>query len=152
MNRNPPLLHVGDTVADALRSMLSHRVLALPVVDDDRHYLGMFAKSRLFGLVVPMVLTFQDVAPDLGAHSDFGFLSDDLDDLRQRLRGLADRPVAEFADATVPLLRPDSPLMAVIVLLYRTRNFLPVVDQTTGRLEGVVSTWETLTKLAEGIA
>ena len=113
---------------------------------------GMFAKSRLFGLVVPTVLTLNDVAPGLGGHSDFGFMSDDLDDLRTRLQGLAHRPVVEFADATVPVLRPDSPLMAVLVLLYRTRNFLPVVEESSGRLAGVVSTWETLAKLAEGIA
>jgi len=152
MNPDPPMLRAEDTVAHALRSMLSHRVLSLPVIDADRRYLGMFAKSRLFGLVVPTVLTLNDLAPHLGRHSDFGFLSDDLEDLRGRLRGLAHQPVADFADATVPVLRPDSPLMAVIVLLYRTRNFLPVVDETTGRLEGVVSTWETLATLAEGIA
>lgn len=151
MNADPPVLRPGDTVADAVRSMLAHRMLSLPVVDHDGRYHGMFAKSGLFGLIGPTVLSLQDVAPGVGVHTDFGFMSDDLDDLRDRLRSFADRPVAEFADATVPVLRPDSPLMAVVVLLHRTRNFLPVVEERSGHLVGVVSTWETLTALAEGI-
>lgn len=151
MNADPPVLQAGDTVAEAIRSMLAHRMLSIPVVDHDRRYLGMFAKSGLFGLIGPTVLSLQDVAPGVGVHSDFGFMSDDLEDLRARLRTYADRPVAEVADATVPVLRPDSPLMAVVVLLHRTRNFLPVVEERSGHLVGVVSTWETLTTLADGI-
>ena len=148
---NPPVLHARDTVAAAVRGLLAHHVLSMAVVDDEGRYLGMFAKSRLFGLVLPTIVAMEEVLPNFATLSDLAFLPDNLDDMRARLRAVADRPVGDYADRTVPVLRPDSPLMASVMLLYRTRNFLPVVEERTDRLLGVVSTWDTLTKLAEGL-
>jgi CBS domain-containing protein len=39
--------------------------------------------------------------------------------------------------------------MEAVLLVYRARNFVPVVDPASGRLEGVVSTWDILAKLEE---
>jgi hypothetical protein len=47
-------------------------------------------------------------------------------------------------------LKPDSPLMEAVLLVYRTRNFVPVVEPASKRLIGVVSTWHILAKLEEG--
>ena len=51
----------------------------------------------------------------------------------------------EHCDA--PTLKPDSPLMEAVLLVYRTRNFVPVVDPASKRLIGVVSTWHILAQL-----
>ena len=67
--------------------------------------------------------------------------------MRERLRALSDHLVGTYADNTVPVLRPSSPIIAAILLVYRIRNFVPVVDSDNGKLVGVVSTWDALAKL-----
>jgi CBS domain-containing protein len=47
-----------------------------------------------------------------------------------------------------PILRPDTPVTTALFLLYRTRNFLPVVEESTEKLVGVVSTWDVLAKVS----
>lgn len=149
MNPDPPVLMSTDTVGRALHILLQRRYLALPVVEADRRYVGLFAKSRLFGLMLPSIVTLEDVLPKIAQITDLAYLSDDLDDLRERFAALRHRSVAEYADRKAPTVRPDSPLMEAILLVYRTRNFVPVVDPASRRLEGVVSTWDILAKLEE---
>lgn len=147
MNADPPVLHRDDTIGEAVESLLAHRFLALPVVDDERRYLGMFAKSRLFGLMLPAIVALEEVLPNMARVTDLSFLSDDISELRGRFAEIRTRLVGKHADPNVPKVRPDSPLMEAILLVYRTRNFLPVVETRTNRLAGVISTWDILTKL-----
>ncbi|NJO67627.1 MAG: CBS domain-containing protein [Rhodospirillales bacterium] len=149
MNPNPPVLSRADTVGKAVEVLLQRRQLALPVVDEERRYLGLFAKSRLFGLMLPSVVALEDVLPRIAQMTDLAYLSDDLQDLQRRFAGLQDRPVIDYADREAPTLKPDSPLMEAVLLVYRTRNFVPVVDPANERLLGVISTWDILAKLGE---
>lgn len=149
MTANPQVLHREDTVKTALNLLVSQRILALPVVDRDGRYTGMFGKRRLFSLMLPTVVAIDELLPNIAHLPDLAFLPDDLSSLRERLKAIADHPVSEYVDKTVPVLRPDSPLMAAVLLLYRTRNFIPVVEEKTGRLIGVVSSWDTLNKIGE---
>ncbi|MCP5365638.1 MAG: CBS domain-containing protein [Hyphomicrobiales bacterium] len=148
MTTDPPVLLPSDTVADALEQLLERRYLALPVVDAEKRYLGLFARSRLFSLMLPSIVALEDMVPRIAQLTDLAYLSDDLDDLRARFDALRDRPVADYADRKAPTLSPDSPLMAAILLVYRTRNFVPVVDESK-HLVGIVSTWDVLAKLRE---
>ncbi|MCU0837871.1 MAG: CBS domain-containing protein [Rhodospirillales bacterium] len=151
MNADPPVLRHTDTVGVALRKLLAERYLALPVVDDEGRYLGLFAKSRLFGLMLPSIVALEDVLPKIAHLTDLAYLSDDLEDLRARFATLRNDPVARFADREAPTLKPDSPLMEAVLLVFRTRNFVPVVEPLSGRLAGMVSTWEILDKLEESL-
>ena len=47
-----------------------------------------------------------------------------------------------------PILRLDTPVMNAVLYLYRTRSYLPVVDEASGKLLGVVSTWDVLGRIA----
>ncbi len=147
MSPNPALLHPADTVGHAVSLLLAQRVLSLPVVDDQGRYLGMFAKSRLFSLLLPTVVAIDEILPRLAQLPDLGFLSDDIDDLRERLQQISGRSVGEYLDQSVPVMRPDTPVMAAVLLFYRQRNFLPVVEAQDGRLVGVISTWDTLARI-----
>ena len=147
MEADPPVLLGTDTVGKAVSVLLERRYLALPVVDASRRYLGLFAKSRLFGLMLPSIVALEDLLPKIAQLTDLAYLSDDMDDLRERFAALRDRPVADFADREAPTLKPDSPLMEAVLLVYRTRNFVPVVDPVSKRLIGVVSTWHILAQL-----
>lgn len=150
MTTNPPVLQTEDTVNTAIQMMLEHRVLGLPVVDDAGVYKGMFAKSRLFGLLMPVVGSVEEVLPQIAMATDVEKIHDYLPEMREQLRALSDHLVGTYADHTVPVLRPNSPIVAAILLVYRIRNFVPVVDPDDGKLLGVVSTWDALAKLEYG--
>lgn len=149
MTVDPPVLYPEDTVSTAVDRLLSERVLALPVIDHDRRYIGMFAKSRLFGLLLPAVVATEQASPSMGKIPELGFLREYLPEMQERLRAIADHPVSRYVDTTVPVLHPDSPVVAAILQVFRTRNFVPVVDRTTGKLAGLISTWDTLAKVRE---
>lgn len=147
MTLNPPVLHPDDTVAKALDLLVANKMLALPVVERDGRYLGMFGKRKLFGLVLPAIVAADETMPAMAQLSDLSFLPGDIDEAERRFRAVGSQPVKEHIDGTVPVLRPGSPLMEALLLLFRTRNFLPVVDQDTGKLVGIISSWDALNKI-----
>jgi CBS domain-containing protein len=49
----PPLLHVDDTVEDAVRRVLDSGMPALPVVDADERFAGIFGEREFMGAVFP---------------------------------------------------------------------------------------------------
>ncbi len=149
MTPNPAVLKAETTVAAAVKQLLKNRMLGMPVVDASGRYLGMFTKSRLFGLVLPSIIAIEEALPSAAHLEGLGFLSDNLDTMQARLDEIGSHPVGDYADSSVPALHPESPAVAAVVQLFRTRNFIPITDSKTGKLVGIVSTWETLAKLSE---
>jgi CBS domain-containing protein len=144
MTPNPPVLLQEDTVAKAVEMLLGHRTLALPVTDRTGRYLGVFAKSRLFGLLLPAVVAIEQMLPNIAHLPDLNFLPDYLPEMRERLQALGHHSVGEYADRTVPVVGPDSPIVAAVLIVFRTRNFVPVVEPASGKLLGMISTWDTI--------
>jgi CBS-domain-containing membrane protein len=151
MMPNSPVLQTDDKVGTAVDMLLAHKLLALPVIDRAGLYKGMFAKSRLFGLALPAVVAIEQMLPHVAQLPDLDFLPDYLPEMRERLKSVWDHPVGEYADNTVPVVRPDSPIVAAVLIVFRTRNFVPVVDPQTKKLVGLVSTWDTIAKIREGL-
>jgi CBS-domain-containing membrane protein len=149
MDKKPVVLQTEDTIGTAIDTLLKHRLLALPVVDANGIYQGMFAKSRLFGLLFPVLGSVEELLPQMAMLTNIGAAPDKLGEIKERLRSLSDALVGTYADKTVPTLAPQSSIIAAILLVYRVRNFVAVVDPDTQKLLGVVSTWDALAKLRE---
>ncbi|HPA18812.1 MAG TPA: CBS domain-containing protein [Verrucomicrobiae bacterium] len=147
MDANPPVLRPEDTVLCAVELLLERRQLTVPVVDASRRYIGMFAKSGLFGLMLPKVVAIEEDLPSAARISDLAFLAEDFRVLRDRFAELGNRRVGELIDASVPTVTPDTLVAEAVLLLFRAVNFLPVVEPGTGRLAGVLSTWDVLARL-----
>jgi len=131
-------LRGGDTVGMAAARLMANRYIILPVVDADGRYIGLFGVFELLGLLLPKVATLNTLVPDLG------FMADDLPGLQARLGGLRDRAIGPLARRDLPVLRPDTPIIQALLLLYRNRITLPVVEEASGRLVGVLSYWDAL--------
>lgn len=157
MNPTPPTLRADETVAHALQLLLARRHRVLPVVDPEGRFVGMFGVHHLLESLLPRAATVP------GGLTDLTYVRDDLKDLRARVRELGTRTVGAYvedraeaakgagggeADEAPALLRPGMPLLETLLLLYRTRSSLPVVDEASGRLLGVVFYWEVFGKLA----
>lgn len=146
MNPKPVVLHTTDTVGTAANYILSHHLRHLPVVDDQGRYLGIFGIYSLLRLTLPKALTLEQ------GLTSVPFVSHALPDLHQRLHELAGESVVSCLRQDVEVVNPETPLMETVLILLRARMGLPVVEKKTGRLAGMISSWEVLEKIVgEGI-
>jgi CBS domain-containing protein len=142
MTADPLTLRADDSVGWAAEIMLANRYLILPVVDGSGRYTGVFDLWDLLALLLPKAATLDKLVPDLG------FIADDLPAMQRRLREAGGQKVGPLARPDLPVLRPDTPVVESLLLLYRNRSALPVVDEATGRLAGVLSYWDALAAIA----
>ena len=140
-NREFECLQDTDTIADATRQMLAHRVSDLPVVDVDGKLVGMFKLERLLAALLPAAALVGYGVPDLS------FVSDDLDDLRDKMRAVDARHVREFAVEVENVVHPDTAPLEMVLQLYHGANTLPVIEREGGRLVGVVTARDVLAAL-----
>ena len=141
MTAKPLTLRSSNTVARAAELMLAHRYLILPVVDDAGRCAGMFDMWDLLALLLPKVATLDDLVPDLR------FLGDDLPSLQAKLKEVGGQPVGPLARPDLPLLKPEMPVIEALLLLFRNRTTLPVVDADNCVI-GVLSYWDALAAIA----
>lgn len=151
MDPEPAVLSAETTFANGVRQLLARRVLAMPVVDEERRYLGMFRKNHVISSVLPQVAVHEDKFSQVTRMIDAGLLRDTLHDVCQRSAEIADEPVSKHVSQETPVLRPEQPLVNALYHLYRGRNFLPVVDPASHRLCGVISTWDVLETVMEKV-
>jgi CBS-domain-containing membrane protein len=131
----------------AVETLLTHRLLAMPVVDEQRRYLGQFRKNLVVATVLPQVALHDDRFSQVARMIDAGLLQDTLQDVQERFAAIAHQPVSSHLDRNAPVLRPDQPLITALFYLFRGRNFLPVVEPSTQRLLGTISAWDVLERM-----
>jgi CBS domain-containing protein len=148
MTTGPVVIKASESVDKAMRMLLDNRLLGLPAVDDDGRYIGMFLRSRLVALLLPTIVQLEERLPEVSRLIELGFMTDTLDDAHDRFQKVAGDPVSKYLQTDTPILRLDTPVMNAVLYLYRTRSYLPVVDEASGKLLGVVSTWDVLGRIA----
>jgi CBS-domain-containing membrane protein len=140
-NREFEALADSDTVADAARRMLDHRVSDLPVVDRSGRLVGMLKLDRLLAGLLPQAALLGYGVPDLS------FVADDFEALRRKAKRLGSGVVRDFMVKPDPVVHPDTAPVEIVLHLYRGANNLPVVERATGRLVGMVSARDVLAAL-----
>jgi CBS domain-containing protein len=140
-NREFETLRDSDSVADATRRMLENRMSDLPVVDAAGKLVGLLKLERVLAALLPTAALLGAGIPDLA------FVSDDLDDLRDKMREIDSRLVREFAVMPEHVVYPDTPPLEIVLQLHRGANNLPVVERGTGKLVGTVSARDVLSAL-----
>ena len=125
MTTKPAVIKQSESVAKAIRMLLDNRLLGLPVVDGDGRYLGMFLRSRLVALLLPRIVQLEESMPEIARLVEVGFMSDTLDDARDRFARVANDPVGTYLQTDTPILRRDTPVMNAVLFLYRARSYLP---------------------------
>lgn len=125
-----------DTVAIAAESILQHHLRHLPVVDERGRYLGTFGIYSVLQLTLPSAVLKQGL-------DNVAFVTETAHDLAQRLRKRQDESVRNWV-VQDPVVYPDTPAMKVVQLILHGHTSVPVVDRETGRLEGIISSWNVL--------
>ena len=143
MDSNPVVLRSTDKITTAAQQIMTHRYRSLPVVDNEDRFLGLLTVNCLLYLVLPKAATMAK-GLDSMPYVRYG-----LDDLRDRLRGVLEQPVTICLKEDVMVVHPDTPTVETLLILYRARTGVPVVNKDTGRLVGVVSYYDVGAKIME---
>ncbi len=136
MDPNPTVLAATDTVGKGMGYIMDNRFRNVPILDERGRYLGVFGVNCLLRLVLPQAALMERGLTDLS------FVSDSLADLRRRLKESEDQPVTICLSDEATVIDPDTPLLETLLVLYKTRRSVPVVDPKDGCLLGVVSYWD----------
>lgn len=141
LRTDTPSIAETASISEATRTLLDSKLSALPVVDGSGRYLGIVSMDRLFALLLPKAVLVE------GGLSDLSFLPDPMEILCERMREHGAESVRQALSADVPVVRPGTPLLEVILLLYRGENDIPVVDQENGKLLGMIAGADLLKKV-----
>jgi len=140
----PDPVTVSDTatLSSALETLFRHRIKSVPVVDARHLYRGLFGVHTMVRTLLPRAATL-----DGASLTDLAFVHDSLDALKERLTRRMNESVMSFVDLELKPLSPEQSIMDTLLLLNRHRHNLPVTDPASGRLLGIVTTWEILSRL-----
>ncbi len=137
MDSNPIRIHPQDTIGVAARKIMRRRYRNLPVVDDQRNFLGVVNVNDLLRLILPQQVTSQSISAAVERYQDLS-----IEDLRENLDQLLENPIAPLIDKDVVTVAPETSLIETLLTMYHHEQNLPVVDRETGRLEGMISYYD----------
>ncbi|MGD8588916.1 MAG: CBS domain-containing protein [Chromatiales bacterium] len=133
MDPSPTVLKTSDKIKTAVAYIMENRFRSLPVVDEQGRYMGIFGVNCLLRLVLPKAVMMEDGLDNVG------FIQDSLHDLHERLREVEDQTVSMCMHSDIATVTPNTPLVETLLLLYRTRISIPVIEPGSGKLVGMIS-------------
>jgi CBS-domain-containing membrane protein len=146
MRPDPITVRDSTCVGETVRLLCDNRFRSVPVVNDQGDMIGQFGVHRVLQLAIPGVATV-DIH---GTDREFPFVNDSMDDLRRRIGDEWTQPVGRFVENNHVPLKPDDPMTRVVTRLYGTQDNIPVIDHD-GKLVGIVSYWDVLDRLFDGL-
>lgn len=132
------------TIAEAVKMMTQKHLQYLLVVGPHDEFIGELSALQFAKLLLPPSVGLQ-----FGVHMEAA-KDESIDVMAERLRHHHHRPIADFIDHDIPVVRPDTPLIDALMLLRGGAVVLPVVEGPHSKLIGVVSMLKIL-RLVEGI-
>ena len=140
---NTTVLKPTDTIKVASAYILDNRYRALPVVDDEGRYLGIFGVNCLLRQILPKAVMMESGLENVG------FIHETLHDLHERLSEVENEPISICMHSDITTVTPNTPLVETLLLLYRTRISIPVVAPSTGKLVGMISYFDVGDKIIQ---
>jgi CBS-domain-containing membrane protein len=143
MDPHPSVLHKDEPIRKGVELIMEHRYRNIPVVDDHGCYQGIFGVNCLLRLILPKAVVVER------GLTTVPFVSDTLRDLRVRLKSVEEKPVTHCLTHDATVVAPDTPLVETLLILYRTRTSVPVVEPDSGCLVGMISYWDVGARILE---
>ena len=136
MDRDPTTLSPDDTIECAAKYIMKHRYRNLPVVDENSCYMGMFGVNCLLKLIMPNAVFMPRGLENVS------FIYESFEDLNNRFAEVKDQPISICMNNDIKPVAPDTPLTETMMQLYNTRASIPVVDEGSCKLLGMISYWD----------
>lgn len=152
MNTSLITLPPDITVVEAMESMCRNRVHNIPVVDTEGHFIGLFSLRRITHALLPVAARLDNSRFAL----DMSFVSNDTDELAERLAAIGHKPISELLEKERKLrfCAPDTSIPKIFQLLSENPTSLPVVvvEGKNKRVLGMISTWDVLAEITTILA
>lgn len=124
----PPVLHIDDTVIDAVSRLLEAKLPALPVVDENESYVGIFGEREFMAALMPGYF---------GELKYAAFVSRSVDEALERRKESRDEPIRRYVNTEHVDVAPDfSDAEVTEIFLHHRVLVIPVVDRH--RVAGLV--------------
>ena len=120
-------------VAEALEYLQKHNIRSAPVVDAQNHMVGLLSLSVLLKSLLPVSVTMEEGLQKLD------FLIGAGPGIAKRLRKVKLQTVEEVMRTDPIVLHVSTPIWEVIRLLVKYGSPLPVVEEGSNALLGIVS-------------
>ena len=124
-------LHDTATLGEAIAQMCKQRRQQLLIVNDNEEYVGEITSFTLAKLLMP--------SEEDGLQTREEAELETITDIDDRMRPHLGRRVSEVAEHENPIVHPDTPLSETLAHLVSGRLRVPVVDEKTNKLVGVIS-------------
>ena len=132
IRRDAPLLHTDDTIEDATRKLLGSDLPALPVVDSNERFAGIYGEREFMAAVFPGYLKQLKYA---------GFVSHSLDAALERNEACRRETVAKHMNTEHVDVPPDhSDIQIAETFLHHRVLVVPIVDD--GKVQGLITRGE----------
>ncbi len=136
--REPPVVRADDLLGDAIRTLLDSELPALPVVDEQDRYVGIFGEREFMSAVFPGYV---------GQLHGAGFLSHSIDAALERRDAARHEPVAKHMSTEHVDVGPDwSDTQLAEIFLHHRVLIVPVVDDQ--RVLGIITRHDFFTAVA----
>lgn len=130
MSKKLTVVKPDTTLRDLWKSIFSHRVNAVPVVDSKGKLLGIISKEDMLKLLYP---NYEDMMEDL-------FTSYDFDSMEERIHELNVKKARDIMCKRVVFTREDTQIMrALSRMIARRLNQLPVLSRKNDMVVGMVT-------------
>lgn len=137
--REVPLLRQDDQVLPAVRRIIEAGVPALPVVDDDERFVGIFGEREFINAIFPGYMRELHYA---------AFVTKATDELLEKQVGCAWEPVSKYITSEHVDVGSDySDAQLAETFMHHRVLIVPIVDNK--RVTGVVTRWDFFRALAE---
>ncbi|OOZ25149.1 hypothetical protein BOW32_11555 [Solemya velum gill symbiont] len=135
MKPDPITLSPDDSISTAAKFIMANRYRSLPVVDADGCFLGVFGVNCLLKKVLPKAALMDD------GLTNVSFIHETLSDLKERFREVENESISMCMQRDIRTLPPDTPLIETLHTLYNNRASIPVVEEGSCKLLGMISYW-----------
>jgi CBS domain-containing protein len=137
--REPPVLHVGDSIEAAVRQLLDTDLPALPVVDERERFAGIFGEREFMGALFPGYLKELKGA---------AFLHRSLDEALEKRDSCRIEPIGQHMNTEHVDVDPDfSDTQVAEIFLHHRVLVVPIVESK--RVAGLITRHDFFTTLAE---
>lgn len=130
-----------NTLAEVIDLFDAHGIRSVPVIDDEGKLAGLFNFHHLLTTILPVPA---NLGRDLGVDISLDHLVGMSDCVAARLDKYLDKPLAEIMVTDPKFVHPETPLREGVRLLAQYCSPLPVTDEKTGQLVGLISSQSAL--------
>lgn len=138
------------SVEDAMHLMDEHNLRALPVLDEDHKVVGLFDIRDLMIDILPIASSMK--IPHMRV-KNFEVHLDQIKGsgpwIQKRLKGTITKNVKDIMNTQFHTCDPDTPLREAVRLMTLYGSPLPITDDNTGKMVGIVTMQSALKSLLD---